>query len=98
MAAATAAAGATSGAGGQAGGTGGAGGAAGAGATPMPTADGYGFTFGDVVFEISAKVGGRVSKLALGGTDIIMTSATDPTTWGLGVLDQPTRRLDRRDR
>ena len=80
------------GAGGGAGkaGTGGAsGGSAGGGgvANPVtPTAvsgtSRYHFAFGDVVLEIDAMVGGRVSTLSLSGTNIIMPAATDPTTWG----------------
>jgi hypothetical protein len=42
----------------------------------------YHFSLGEVVFEIDPTVGGRVGKLAIGGTDLIMTSRTDPTTWG----------------
>jgi hypothetical protein len=81
----------TAGSGGQAsGGTSGTSGAGGAGgsagsavsAAPTPTAKGYKFAFGDVDFEIDTMVGGRVSKLALGGTDLIVSSGTDPTTWG----------------
>jgi hypothetical protein len=49
---------------------------------PTTTTNGYRFAFGDVALEIDTKVGGRVSKLALGAADLIMTSATDPTTWG----------------
>jgi hypothetical protein len=73
---------------GGAGGSAGAGGAAGTGgsastpATPTKNGNRYRFTFGDVVFEIDAMVGGRVGVLSLGGTNLIMTSATDPTTWG----------------
>jgi len=50
----------------------------------MPTmvSSKYHFAFGDVVFEIDPQTGGRVSKLALSGTDIIVSSGTDPTTWG----------------
>ena len=32
--------------------------------------------------EIDPQTGGRVSKLALGGADLVMPAATDPTTWG----------------
>jgi len=68
---------------GGASGTGGAGG--GTAATPVtPTMSGttYSFNSGDIVFQIDASTGGRVSKLSLSGTDIIMPTATDPTTWG----------------
>src|SRR6185436_11697451 len=50
--------------------------------TPIKSGNSYRFTFGDVVLEIDQMVSGRVGKLALGGADLIMTSATDPTTWG----------------
>jgi hypothetical protein len=85
------AAGGTTGTAGAAGGRGGnagtsaGGGAGGAVATPVtPTQNGtkYRFAWGDVIFEIDASVGARVSTLSLGGTDIIMPAATDPTTWG----------------
>jgi hypothetical protein len=78
----------SAGAGGQ---TGGAAGAAGS-VTPTQTAKGYGFAFGDVVLEIDAMVGGRVGKLSLGGTDLIMPAATDPTTWGSVFWTSP--RMD----
>jgi len=89
--------GATAGTGGATGGArGGAGGSAGAGGSSVggagggtsnpvtPTKNGsrFRFTFGDVVFEIDAMVGGRVGLLTLGGANLIMPSATDPTTWG----------------
>jgi hypothetical protein len=51
-------------------------------ATPTKISSKYHFSFGDVVFEIDPQTGGRVSKLALGGTDLIVSSGTDPTTWG----------------
>jgi hypothetical protein len=51
-------------------------------ATPTRVGNKYQFTFGDVVFEIDPQVGGRVSKLALAGTDLVVSSGTDPTTWG----------------
>ncbi|HYP87367.1 MAG TPA: hypothetical protein VEQ59_04425, partial [Polyangiaceae bacterium] len=70
----------TAGSGGQTGGTAGSGGSS--TAAPVATATGYSFTFGDVVMEINTQVGARVSKLAIAGSDLIMTSATDPTTWG----------------
>lgn len=50
--------------------------------TPTKAGTKYQFAFGDVVFEIDPQTGGRVSKLALGGTDLIVPSGTDPTTWG----------------
>ena len=85
-----------SGAGGAAGSggvaTGGAGGSMPGAVTPMPTAKGFGFTFGDVVLEIDAQVGARVGKLSLGGTDLIMTAQTDPTTWGSVFWTSP--RMD----
>jgi len=67
------------------GGTAGAPGAAGAVGGPIvPTevAGKYRFSFGDTIFEIDAQTGARVSKLSLSAADMIMTSATDPTTWG----------------
>lgn len=78
--------GAASGAGGGAadGGTGGNVSAGGTGNSGTPTlvSGRYQFTFGDVVFEIAPEDGGRVSKLALAGADLIVPSGTDPTTWG----------------
>lgn len=50
--------------------------------TPTNMASRYRFTFGDVIFEIDAQTGGRVAKLSLLGTDLIVSSGTDPTTWG----------------
>jgi len=50
--------------------------------TPTKISTKYQFAFGDVVFEIDPQTGGRVSKLALAGTDLIVSSGTDPTTWG----------------
>ncbi|HVV51995.1 MAG TPA: hypothetical protein VHO06_20160, partial [Polyangia bacterium] len=49
----------------------------------------YGFTFGDVIFQIDASTGGRVSKLSLAGTDLIVGPASDPTTWGAGFWTSP---------
>jgi hypothetical protein len=49
----------------------------------------YGFTFGDVVFQVDASTGGRVSKLSLSGTDLIVGPATDPTTWGAVFWTSP---------
>ncbi|HET7543218.1 MAG TPA: hypothetical protein VFK05_25265 [Polyangiaceae bacterium] len=62
-------------------------GAGGAGPTPVVPVQGssanlYRFSFNDTVLEIDAQTGGRVSKLALSGADMMMTAATDPTTWG----------------
>ena len=66
-----------------AGGAGGAGGAAAMPVVPVVTStDHYQFTAGSTVLEVDAKTGGRVSKLALSGADMIVTTATDPTTWG----------------
>ncbi len=42
----------------------------------------YRLSFGDTILEVDAQTGGRVSKLSLSGTDMIVTSAADPTTWG----------------
>jgi hypothetical protein len=50
--------------------------------TPAMASGRYQFSFGDVVLEIDPMDGGRVSKLALSGTDLIVSSGTDPTTWG----------------
>jgi hypothetical protein len=50
--------------------------------TPTMASGRYRFTFGDVVLEIDPQDGGRVSKLALAGADLIVPSGTDPTTWG----------------
>ena len=63
-------------------GSGGGGGAASGPVTPTMSGTTYSFSSGDLVFQIDASTGGRVSKLALSGSDIIMTTATDPTTWG----------------
>jgi len=57
--------------------------------TPTQTGGRYRFAFGDVVFEIDAMVGGRVGVLSLGGTNLIMTAATDPTTWGSVFWSSP---------
>jgi len=56
----------------------------------MPGAGRYRFAWGDVVLEIDAMTGARVSTLSLGGANLIMTSAmaghvdggVDNTTWG----------------
>jgi hypothetical protein len=50
--------------------------------TPTKNGNKYRFAWADVVFEIDAMVGARVGTLSLGGANLIMTSATDPTTWG----------------
>ncbi len=50
--------------------------------TPTKNGNRYRFAWADVVFEIDAMVGARVGTLSLGGANLIMTSATDPTTWG----------------
>jgi len=42
----------------------------------------YRFSYGDTIFEIDAQTGARVSKLSLAGADMIVTAATDATTWG----------------
>ena len=77
-------AGASGGAGGRGGATGGGGSGGGAASPVTPTKNGnkYRFAWGEVVFEIDAMVGARVGTLSLGGANLIMTSATDPTTWG----------------
>jgi hypothetical protein len=84
--------GGATGTGGAAGSTG-SGGAAGAAASPVtPTlvsGSTYGFTFGDVIFQVDASTGGRVSKLSLSGTDLIVGPATDPTTWGAVFWTSP---------
>jgi len=61
----------------------GAGGAAAGPVVPvLAAADHYRFSAGDAILEIDAKTGGRVSKLSLSGADMIVTTASDPTTWG----------------
>jgi uncharacterized protein DUF4380 len=50
--------------------------------TPTKNGNRYRFAWGDVVFEIDAGVGARVATLSLGGTNLIVPSGTDPTTWG----------------
>lgn len=68
------------------------------GATSIPvvptTVSGTGrhrFAFGDVVFEVDPKVGGRVGKLALAGADMVVSSgtATDQTDWGAVFWTSP---------
>jgi hypothetical protein len=63
-------------------GTGGAAGSAASPVTPTKVSSKYQLTFGDVIFEVDPQVGARVSKLSLAGTDLVMTTATDNTTWG----------------
>ncbi len=63
-------------------GSAGSGGAAPSPVTPTKVGNKYQLAFGDVTFEIDPQTGGRVSKLALSGTDTIVSSGTDPTTWG----------------
>ncbi|HEY4393288.1 MAG TPA: hypothetical protein VGP64_04470 [Polyangia bacterium] len=76
---------------GGAAGSSGAGGGAASPVTPTQVSGGstYGFTFGDVVFQVDASTGGRVSKLSLSGTDLIVGPATDPTTWGAVFWTSP---------
>ncbi len=52
----------------------------------------YRFSSGDTILEIDAQTGARVSKLSLSGADLIVTSATDPTTWGSVFWTSP--RID----
>jgi hypothetical protein len=42
----------------------------------------YRFESGDLVFEVDAQTGARVATLSLAGTDTIIPSGTDNTTWG----------------
>jgi hypothetical protein len=78
------------GSGGSPGGTGGGPSDGGVASPVTPTSSGgrYQFTFGNVVLEIDPMDGGRVSKLALSGTDLIVSTpakvdgGNDPTTWG----------------
>jgi len=62
----------------------GAGGAAAGSVVPVQVSGSskYRFSYGDTIFEIDAQTGARVSKLSLSGADMIVTPATDPTTWG----------------
>ncbi len=73
-------------AGGGSGGTGGNGTDGGSASPVVPTkvsgTNKYAFTFGDVVFEVDAGTGARVATLSLSGTDMIVSSGTDNTTWG----------------
>jgi len=62
-------------------------GAAGSTATPvvpveLPSSGLFRFVAGDLVLEVDPKTGGRVSKYSLAGADMMMTAATDATTWG----------------
>ncbi len=77
--------------GGVGGGTsaGGAGGAVASPVTPTKVSSKYQLTFGDVVFEVDPQVGARVSKLSLAGTDMIITTRTDNTTWGSTFWTSP---------
>jgi hypothetical protein len=64
----------------QTGGTsGGSGGSTSDPVTPTSASNKYKFSFGDVVMEIDATVGARVTTLTLGGTNLIMPLATDLT-------------------
>jgi len=72
----------TIGLGGAAGSVGVGGAAAGPVLPVLSGTDHYRFSSGDSILEIDAKTGGRVSKLSLAGADMIVTTATDPTTWG----------------
>jgi hypothetical protein len=64
----------------QTGGTsGGSGGSASDPVTPTSASNKYKFSFGDVVMEIDATVGARVTTLTLGGTNLIMPLVTDLT-------------------
>ncbi|HEX7597101.1 MAG TPA: hypothetical protein VF518_02740, partial [Polyangia bacterium] len=42
----------------------------------------YRFESGDLVFEVDAQTGARVATLSLAGTDMVISSGTDNTTWG----------------
>ena len=71
------------------GGTGTGGGAGGGTTSPVTPTQGsggskYQLAFGDVIFEVDSQAGARVSKLSLGGTDMIVSSGTaaDKTDWG----------------
>ena len=59
--------------------------------TPTKTGNRYRFAFGDVVLEIDAAAGARVATLSLGGTNLIVPSGTDPTTWGSVFWTSPRR-------
>jgi hypothetical protein len=65
-------------------GSGGSGGAAANPVTPTQVSgtSTYSFTSGDLILQIDGKTGARVSKLSLSGADMIITTASDPTTWG----------------
>lgn len=68
-------------------GSGGSAGSAGSAAAPVvpveaPSAGLFRFIAGDLVLEVDPKTGGRVSKYSLAGVDMMMTAATDSTTWG----------------
>ncbi|HKO51161.1 MAG TPA: DUF4380 domain-containing protein, partial [Polyangiaceae bacterium] len=57
-------------------------GAVGGPVVPTEAAGKYRFSYGETIFEIDPQTGARVSKLSLAGADMIVTSASDPTTWG----------------
>jgi len=65
-------------------GTAGAGGGSAGPVVPVQVSGGslYRFNSGDSILEIDAQTGGRVSKLSLSGADMMVTTASDPTTWG----------------
>jgi len=71
---------AVAGAAGSAGASGGSGGPV----VPAPDSGGslYRFNYNDTILEVDAKTGGRVSKFSLSGADMMVTTASDPTTWG----------------
>lgn len=72
--------GSATGSGGDDAGTAGAGGGAPAPVTPTVSSTKYTFAFGDVVLDIDAGTGARVTKLSLAGTDLIIPPASDLTT------------------
>ncbi len=83
----TAAGGAGAGGASTAAGAAGVAGTGGASSSPVVPVQGsaanlYRFSFNDTILEVDAKTGGRVSKLSLSGADMMMTAATDATTWG----------------
>jgi hypothetical protein len=63
----------------QSGGTSGTGGSTSDPVTPTSASNKYKFSFGDVVMEVDAALGARVTTLTLGGTDLIMPVVTDLT-------------------
>jgi hypothetical protein len=48
----------------------------------VPGTNKYGFSFGDVVFEVDQQVGARVATLSLGGSNMIVSTGSDNTQWG----------------